>query len=314
MTGRGVFPDAAAFLRGAFSAIVVLGTCGASQGPAVLPPALAAAPQSAPPSPPPAAEPIGTVGGVQYLGKLTQGGWIRGTAPSGTRSVSLGGTTLPLAPDGTFFAAFDRDAPASLVLAVTAASGFSLSSELAVAPRSWRIESVNVARRPGKLPDAEFKVRREAELIRIGAARAKGSDAGGWRQTMLWPAGGRVSGEFGSQRIYRGEPGAYHAGIDLAAPQGAEIRAPADGVVTLAARDAPFTLEGHLLILDHGMGLTSAFLHCSDLVVQEGDTVVQGQLIGHVGMTGRATGPHLHWALTWRGRRLDPRLFAAPQR
>lgn len=315
-----MLPDAAAFLRGAVSAIIVLGASGASQGTPAAPPALAAAPHAAPPAPPPPAPPpsaepaAGTVGGLQYRGKLTQGGWIRGTAPSGTRSVSLGGTTLPLAADGTFFAAFDRDAPASLVLAVTAASGFSLSSELAVAPRSWRIETVNVAKRPGKLPDAEFKARRAAELIRIGAARARGSSAGGWRQTMLWPAAGRVSGEFGSQRIYRGEPGAYHAGIDLAAPQGAEIRAPADGVVTLAARDAPFTLEGHLLILDHGMGLTSAFLHCSDLVVQEGDTVLQGQLIGHIGMTGRATGPHLHWALTWQGRRLDPRLFAEPLR
>ncbi|WP_421851293.1 M23 family metallopeptidase [Novosphingobium sp.] len=254
------------------------------------------------------------VGGVQYRGKLTQGGRIRGIAPAGTRSVALAGTSLPLASDGTFFAAFDRDAPASLALTVTAADGFSLSTELAVAPRSWRIEAVNVAKRPGALPDAEFKLKRAAELGRIGAARAKGSGADGWRQSMIWPAIGRISGEFGAQRIYRGEPGAYHAGVDLAAPQGAEIRAPADGVVTLAANDAPFTLEGHLLILDHGMGLTSAFLHCSDLVVHEGDTVTQGQLIGHVGMTGRATGPHLHWALTWHGRRLDPQLFALPAR
>jgi hypothetical protein len=313
MIRPGMSPLGAA-LRGALSAIIVLGACGASQEPVKSAPPLAAAkPVSKPiePAPRPAAS---TVGGVQYRGMLTQGGWIRGTAPAGTRSVTLGGTALPLAPDGTFFAAFDRDAPANLALMVTAADGFSLSTELAVAPRGWRIEAVNVAKRPGSLPDAEFKIRRAAELGRIGAARAKGSSADGWRQTMLWPAAGRISGEFGAQRIYRGEPGAYHAGIDLAAPKGAEIRAPADGVVTLAASDAPFTLEGHLLILDHGMGLTSAFLHCSDLVVHEGDTVAQGQLIGHVGMSGRATGPHLHWALTWQGRRLDPRLFALPAR
>ena len=303
-------------LRGAVSAVAVLFACGASEGPAQpqAPPTMPAAATSSP-LPSPAMEPTtASVGGVQYRGRLTQGGWIRGKVPAGTRSVTLGGTPLLLAPDGTFFAAFDRDAPANLPLAVTAADGFSLSTALAIAPRSWRIESVNVAKRPGKLPDAEFKARRAAELARIGAARARCSGATGWLQTMTWPAAGRISGEFGAQRIYRGEPGAYHAGIDLAAPQGAEIRAPADGVVTLAARDAPFTLEGHLLILDHGMGLTSAFLHCSDLVVQEGDTIVQGQLIGHVGMTGRATGPHLHWALTWHGRRLDPRLFAAPAR
>jgi murein DD-endopeptidase MepM/ murein hydrolase activator NlpD len=314
MNRRGLSPVCAA-LRGAFSAIAVLGACGASQGPAQPLPAVKPVASAASPSPPLPPEPASiAVGGVQYRGRLTQGGWIRGIAPAGTRSVSLGGTVLPLATDGTFFAAFDRDAPASQALAVTASDGFSLSTELAVAPRSWRIESVNVAKRPGTLPDAEFKAKRDGELARIGAARRKGSSADGWRQTMAWPAAGRISGEFGAQRIYRGEPGAYHAGIDLAAPQGAEIRAPANGVVTLAASDAPFTLEGHLLILDHGMGLTSAFLHCSDLVVHEGDTVVQGQLLGHVGMTGRATGPHLHWALSWRGRRLDPRLFAAPAR
>ncbi len=312
---RGAMSPAGAAWRGAFATIAMLGACGAGQGPAPLPAGVPTGAKAAtPPASPPSLPSASSIGGVQYRGRLTQGGWIRGTVPAGTRSVTLGGTALPLAPDGTFFAAFDRDAPANLALAVTAADGFALSTALAVAPRGWRIESVNVAKRPGGLPDAEFKARRAAELARIGAARAKGSGAAGWRQTMIWPATGRISGEFGAQRIYRGEPGAYHAGIDLAAPQGAAIVAPADGVVTLAASDAPFTLEGHLLILDHGMGLTSAFLHCSDLVVHEGDIVTQGQVLGHVGMSGRATGPHLHWALTWMGRRLDPRLFAEPSR
>ncbi len=297
----------------ALAAGVVLSSCGASAGP------VAPAP---PPGPKPIQEavsnqaapvqtaPIQTVvGGIKYVGKLTQGGWLRGVAPSGTRSVTLDGAPLALAPDGTFFAAFDRDAPPSLQLAVTGADGFGLALPLTIAPRSWRIESINVAKRPGAMPDAAFRERRAAELAQIGAARAKGSDGGGWRQSMIWPAAGRISGVFGAQRIYRGEPGAYHAGVDLAAPASAPIVAPADGVVVLAAAE-PFTLEGHLLIVDHGMGLASAFLHCSDLVVHLGDSVVQGQLLGHVGMTGRATGPHLHWALTWHGRRLDPQLFA----
>jgi murein DD-endopeptidase MepM/ murein hydrolase activator NlpD len=87
--------------------------------------------------------------------------------------------------------------------------------------------------------------------------------------------------------------------------------APADGVVVLAAAD-PFTLEGRLLIVDHGAGLNSAFLHCSALLVSEGDRVRQGQPIGRVGMTGRATGPHLHWSIKWREARLDPILLAGP--
>jgi len=295
--------------RGVLAGCILLAACGASSGPAA---------SSSPVASPVAAQPVvaqaasvqTALGGIKYTGKLTQGGWLRGVAPPGTRSVTLDGAALALAPDGGFFAAFDRDAPPAVTLAVTAADGMGLSMPLAITPRQWRIESINVAKRPGKLPDAVFKARRADELAQIGAARAKVSAAGGWRQAMVWPAAGRISGLFGAQRIYRGEPGAYHAGIDLAAPAGAEIRAPADGVVTLAAAKAPFTLEGHLLIVDHGMGLNSAFLHCSDLVVHEGDSVVRGQLLGHVGRTGRASGPHLHWALTWNKRRLDPQLFA----
>ena len=299
-----------AALQALLAGCVLLSSCGASAGPVA--PAPTASPGPTPPlTPPPPPAPAETVvGGIKYAGKLTQGGWLRGVAPPGTRTVTLDGAPLTLAPDGGFFAAFDRDAPPTLKLAVTAADGFGLALPLTIAPRSWRIEAINVAKRPGKIPDAEFQARRTAELAQIGSARAKGSTAAGWRQAMIWPAAGRISGVFGAQRIYRGEPGAYHAGVDLAAPAGAPILAPADGVVVLAAADAPFTLEGHLLILDHGMGLTSAFLHCSDLVVHVGDSVVQGQLLGHVGMTGRATGPHLHWALTWHGRRLDPQLFA----
>ena len=309
MTRQGTARDGGtAAVRMLLAAGIVLGTCGASQGPAAsTEPATPAAP-----APPPATQTA--VGGVKYVGKLTQGGWLRGTAPPGTRSVTLDGVPLTLASDGGFFAAFDRDAPPTVNLAATAASGFSLSMPLPIAPRSWRIETINVAKRPGKMPDAAFQALRAGELAKIRAARAIATASGGWRQAMIWPATGRISGEFGAQRIYRGEPGAYHSGLDLAAPAGAPIRAPADGIVVLAAAGASFTLEGHLLIMDHGMGLNSAFLHCSDLLVQEGDSVVQGQLLGHVGMTGRATGPHLHWALTWQGRRLDPRLFAPADR
>ena len=121
----------------------------------------------------------------------------------------------------------------------------------------------------------------------------------------------KISGRFGSQRVYRGEPGSYHSGIDIAGGSGTAYVAPADGVVVLAA-EAPFTLEGNLLIVDHGMGLNSAFLHSSELLVRQGETVRQGQVLGRIGMTGRATGPHLHWSLVWRGLRLDPLLFTGP--
>jgi murein DD-endopeptidase MepM/ murein hydrolase activator NlpD len=159
------------------------------------------------------------------------------------------------------------------------------------------------------MPDAEFARRRSAELARIHAARAHDTGAQGWRQPMIRPACGAMSGRFGAQRVFRGVPAAYHAGMDIAAGAGSAIVAPADGVVVLAAVADVFTLEGHLVIVDHGMGLNSALLHARTLSVGEGTAVKQGQVLGEVGMTGRATGPHLHWGLTWRGRRLDPLLL-----
>jgi murein DD-endopeptidase MepM/ murein hydrolase activator NlpD len=246
-------------------------------------------------------------------GELTQGGWIRGTAPGGTVSLTLGGTGVTVARDGAFFAAFDRDAGPSAMLVARLSDGREKTQALAIAPRAWDIEHVNIARRPGGAT-ADFMAIRRPELARIAAARAVASDSQGWRQQFIWPVKGRLSGMFGSQRIYRGgEAGAYHGGTDIAGATGTTFVAPADGVVILAAQ-TPFTLEGHLLMIDHGMGLNSAFLHCSQLLVKEGDRVRQGQPIGKIGMTGRATGPHLHWALKWRGARLDPILFTGPMR
>ncbi len=148
-----------------------------------------------------------------------------------------------------------------------------------------------------------------ATKAQIAAARAQVTDAQGWRQSFRWPATGRISGLFGAQRIYRGEPGAYHSGTDIARPTGTPVAAPADGVVILAA-DKPFTLEGNLLMIDHGNGLNSAFLHLSRIDVKVGDHVRQGQILGAIGATGRATGPHLHWSLRWCDARLDPMLVA----
>ena len=165
---------------------------------------------------------------------------------------------------------------------------------------------------PAPVPTPEFTARRQPELARIAAARRVETGSAGWRQDFIWPATGRISGRFGSQRVYRGEPGSYHSGIDIATgASGTPYVAPADGVVVLAAA-SPFTLEGNLLIIDHGMGLYSAFLHSSELLVREGEAVRQGQPIGRIGETGRATGPHLHWGLTWRGARLDPLVFTGP--
>ena len=261
----------------------------------------------------PAHKPSAPAGPADFIvsGELTQGGWIRGTAPGGTVRLTLDRTGVTVAPDGTFFAAFDRDAIGSAVLAAALQDGRRVERRLAIAPRAWKIEHINAARRPGGATEAFMKIR-EPELARINAARAVNAQSDGWRQKFIWPAKGRLSGLFGSQRVYRGEPGAYHSGLDIATgTSGTPFVAPADGVVVLAAQ-TPFSLEGYLLMIDHGNGLNSAFLHCSAILVKEGDRVRQGQLIGKIGATGRATGPHLHWSMKWGDARLDPLLFTGP--
>jgi len=241
-------------------------------------------------------------------GPLTQGGVVRGIAPAGTVTLSLDGTEVPLAPDGRFLIAFDRDAGATATLVAALGAGRTVRETLAVAPRAWRIERLNTLPRFSQ-PSAAFMRLRAPELARIAAARKIESAATGWRQRFIWPTEGRISGLFGAQRVYKGEPGSYHSGVDVAKRDGATVVAPADGVVILAA-DRPFTLEGNLLMIDHGMGLNSAFLHLSRIDVREGQHVRQGEAIGAVGHSGRATGPHLHWGMKWRDARIDPLLLA----
>ncbi|MDG5487955.1 M23 family metallopeptidase [Sphingomonas sp. BGYR3] len=253
---------------------------------------------------------VGRADGFVLDGRIVQGGIVRGQAPRGTVSLMLGDVPVPVAADGRFLIAFDRDAPVQLSLTATLTDGRRMTQSLVIDRREWRIERLNSLPRFSQ-PSAEFQARRSGELARIEAARNIGSDSQGWRQSFVWPVTGRISGLFGAQRIYRGEPGAYHGGVDVARPTGTPIVAPADGVVILAA-DAPFTLEGNLLMLDHGMGLNSAFLHLSRIDVRSGQRVRQGQVIGAIGTTGRSTGPHLHWGMKWGDARIDPLLVAGP--
>lgn len=270
----------------------------------------AAAPLPAPVLRPASPTPLPTR--IVTTGAATQGGWLRGTAPAGTRRLTLNGAEVDFTTDRAFLVAFDRDAGPGATLVAELADGRTVTTALAIAPRAWEIERIATPIRPGALPSAEFQRIRADELARIAAARALSTGGAGWRQAFVWPARGRISGRFGAQRIYQGVAGNYHSGIDIATgASGTPFVAPADGVVILAARE-PFTLEGKLLMIDHGNGLNSAFLHNSEVLVREGEAVRQGQVIGRIGMTGRATGPHLHWSLKWREARLDPILFTGP--
>ncbi|HEX7857912.1 MAG TPA: M23 family metallopeptidase [Sphingobium sp.] len=288
------------FARALVMAVAVLGGLATVLRPEAL---------SATPPPPEASSPDFALSGV-----ARQGGVIKGQAPGGTRSLLLNDRPVALAPGGAFLIAFDRDAPPVAELRAVLADGREVRQSLAVAPGHWDVQSVD-ASITGSATSEEFKRRRAGELASIVAARdrMRPDSSDGWQQDFIWPVVARISGRFGSQRIYRGTPGSYHSGVDLAAGAGTTYVAPADGVVILAA-SAPYTLEGNLLIIDHGMGLNSAFLHSQRLLVKEGDVVRRGQPIGIVGATGRATGPHLHWGMKWQDARLDPVPLVRPEK
>lgn len=258
----------------------------------------------------PVARPAAAGADFQLNGTATQGGMMTGIAPVGTVALKLDDQLVPVDADGRFLIAFDRDAAPTARLTARLPDARTVERSLTVASRAWRIERIDAPMRPTKSTEA-FLALRKPELDAIAAARDVVTDAQGWRQRFIWPRIGRISGLFGSQRIYQGQPGAYHGGVDVAGATGEPVVAPADGVVILAA-DHPFTLEGNLLMIDHGHGLNSAFLHLSRIDVKPGDHVAQGQRIGAIGATGRATGPHLHWGMKWNDARIDPLLLAGP--
>jgi hypothetical protein len=241
-----------------------------------------------------------------------QGILVHGIVPPRTQRLVIDGRDVRFAQDGRFIAGFGRDHVSSTLITAFLADGSTVTDTLVVNPTAWAIENLSALPHHPQ-PDAEFQARRPAELEQINAARRLSSNAEGWRQYFIWPVNGRISGRFGAQRVYAGQPGAPHAGVDIAGRTGTLVLAPADGVVILAAV-RPFTLEGNLLMIDHGMGLNSAFLHLSRIDVKLGEHVRQGQQIGTIGMTGRATGPHLHWGMKWRDERIDPAMLLPQNR
>ncbi len=248
---------------------------------------------------------------LQFSGALEQGGFIWGRVEPGS-SVRFGGELLDVLPDGTTFAGFGRDAPATVELVVSGPT--TCSETLQVARREYNIQRVEGVPQATVTPPPEQleRIRREAALV--ASARAPSIKRPELITSVLagfvWPARGPISGVYGSQRFYNGEPRNPHFGVDVAVPKGTPVHAPAAGVVTLAEPDLYFS--GGTVILDHGYRLSSTFLHMSEVSVQVGDELQAGDLIGAVGSTGRATGPHLDWRMNWREERIDPQLLAPP--
>ncbi len=236
---------------------------------------------------------------------VPQGALVLGKVPSGSR-VEYAGRTLRVSGYGTVVFGVGRDERGPLRIEVVRPDGIRDSAEIAVTARDWPLEYVSGV--PPKTvnppPDVAARIKREQALVT--AARLRDDPRTDFAQTFVWPGQGRISGRFGNGRVYNGQPGAGHSGMDIAAPAGTPVLAPAAGVVTFAAPD--LYLTGGTLLLDHGFGVSSNFLHLSRIDVKVGDRVEQGQTVAAVGATGRATGPHLHWGMNWLDVRIDPLL------
>lgn len=247
-------------------------------------------------------------GSVKLEGGLVQGGLVFGQTLPGAKA-TLDGEPVMVSEDGRFVLGFGRDHGKSALLVIAHVDGSIVRRALDIADRDFpidRIDGLDQSKVSGFTDEQLKKIAADKE--KKDAARKATDAAPLWAAGFSWPAIGRISGVFGSQRILNGEAKTPHSGVDVAAATGTPIRAPAAGVVRLAEPDMYF--EGGLVLIDHGQWLESAFLHMSRLNVKPGERVRAGDVIGAVGATGRATGPHMHWSLRCAGTLVDPALVA----
>lgn len=241
---------------------------------------------------------------LQLQGQFTQGGVILGKTAPGTK-VFLNDTQLSVSQDGRFVFGIGRDAALQHKLKLQTDSA-ELTKVLQFSARQYDIQHVTGVAQKYVTPPAGVTERIRQDNAMVRKARATVSALPFIFDTPLMPAQGRISGVYGSQRVFNGEPRNPHYGLDVAAPAGARVIAPLSGTVLLAE---DLYYSGLTLIIDHGFGISSTFMHLSKADVATGDTVQQGDKIAEVGATGRVTGPHLDWRINWQQERLDPALL-----
>ena len=258
-----------------------------------------AAQQSALPAP---------VEGIEWhAGTAIEGGLVLARAAPGVR-LELDGVPLPQDDSGHALIGFHRDSDMPVTLTALHPDGRRSSVTMMAVQRDYEVQRIDGLKRDHVTPPQEVLDRIGADSAAVRTARGiidAGPGAGDFLDGFDMPVEGLITGVYGSQRILNGEPRQPHYGIDIAAPRGTPVLAPAAGRITLV-RDLYFS--GWTILMTHGLGLNSAFLHLDSVTVAEGDTVPRGGTIGTVGSTGRSTGPHLDWRLDWQGRRLDAAL------
>lgn len=239
---------------------------------------------------------------LELKGELQQGAIIRGKVEP-EEKVQFNQRWLHISDKGEFVFGIGRDAPAKLTLVVYK-NNQATPHRFLVKKREYQIQRVTGVPQATVEPSKEQQERIAHEAALVGKARKADLDLLNFLEEFSWPVIGRISGVYGSQRVYNNIPGNPHFGVDIAMPTGTPVYAPAGGKVSLVHSD--MFLSGGTLILDHGHGLSSTFIHLSKILVKEGDMIQQGQKIALVGQTGRASGPHLHWAMNWFAERVDP--------
>ena len=254
--------------------------------------------------------PLQAASAVELTGHLAQGGLVTGHAQPGAK-VLLGDRAVLVGKDGLFVFGFGRDQGPSAQLTIIQPDGTTEQQIIAVEQRTFDIQRIDGMEQAKVTPNPADLARIKSEQEQVNATRKEPTPAEDFLVPFIWPAKGPISGVYGSQRILNGEPRAPHYGLDIAAPEGSPVIAPAPGTVRLVASD--FFLTGGTVIIDHGFGVQSVFIHMIAVKAKVGTHVQQGELIGHVGQTGRATGPHLHWGMNWLDVRLDPAFWVPPQ-
>jgi murein DD-endopeptidase MepM/ murein hydrolase activator NlpD len=242
---------------------------------------------------------------LSFSGSLKQGSLVVGVAEPGAR-IWVNRAPVLVAENGTFAFGFEYNQKTPAIVVAQFHDGSRETQSVAPVARTYEVQRINGL--PEKFvsppPDVQKRIDRENALI--VEARKRDTTSTAFAEPFDWPTTGIVSGLFGSQRILNGEPKAPHFGVDIAAPEGRPIHAPADGTVALAEPD--FYLTGGTTVLDHGHGVFTMYLHQSALDVKLNQAVKRGDVIGQVGKKGRATGPHLHWGMNWFQVKLDPSL------
>ncbi len=246
---------------------------------------------------------------LHMSGNFTQGGLVHGQAAPGAE-VTFEGRKVRVSETGRFIIGFGRDAPPNAVLETFWPEGRVEMRHLVIAKRAYQIQRIDGLPPSMVTPPEAVRARIRRENAQIARARAVDLAEPLFGSGFVWPVIGPISGVFGSQRVLNGEPRRPHYGVDIAAPAGTPVKAPADGVVAIAHSDMYYT--GGTVLLDHGHGLTSVYSHLEEVSVSEGQRVAQGDVIGAVGATGRATGAHLDWRINWFDQRLDPALLVPP--